>query len=238
MTNLISISWRRRCIDGALLLTFSLVALFSGVAGAVPLNQANVAEVFVQNSIDEGLAILNESTVSGEERERRFRALLVTVIDFKRISVFTLGRYARVASEADIDPFKGALADFVTAILHRNLDVDGLVVRVTHSVARAADDVIVNADVARPTAGEQSLRIAFRVRKTDQGNDVIVDVQVEGVWLVLTQRDEFSTYLQEHDGSILQLAGELKSRAGRLRGVGPMRHRTGARSSRIDDARP
>jgi phospholipid transport system substrate-binding protein len=200
------------------------LAFFSSADASIPhAQESNRAEAFVQNSIDKGLSILNETTLSANERENRFRALLLTVIDFKRISIFTLGRYARGVPEADIQSFARALANFVTAILHRNLQVDGITVRVTGSTTRAADDVIVSADVVRPTTGDRRLSISFRVRKTEQGHDAIVDVAVERIWLALTQRDEFSAYLHEHNGSILQLASELESRAVRIRGVAPRR---------------
>jgi len=205
------------------LFTLALVLFASGNASAANADKANAAETFVQNSIDKGLAILNDSTGSADEREDRFRALLVTVIDFKRISAFTLGPYARGASDATIDSFANAFADLVTAILHRNLDVYGKAIRVTGSTTRGTDDVVVSADVIRTEVNEPPLKIAFRVRKTDKGNDAIVDVQTEGVWLALTQRDEFTGYLQQHGGDVLQLAGELESRRERIRGVGPGR---------------
>jgi len=59
------------------------------------------------------------------------------------------------------------------------------------------------------------------------GNNSIVDSQAEGVWLALTQRSEFTAYRQEHGGDILQLAGDLESRAERIRAGAPARSSSG-----------
>ena len=203
-------------------LTLGLVLLTPPNANAANSNETK-AEDFVQSSIDEGYAILNDSTLSVDERENRLRALLLMVIDLKRISAFTLGAYARSAPPAAIHSFADAFANFVTVIYERNLDVSGQTIRVTGSKVLAADDVIVTADVIRLTANRPPLKIAFRVRKTTTGNNAIVDLQAEGVWLALTQRSEFTAYLQQHGGDILELSGELESRAERIRAGTPGR---------------
>jgi phospholipid transport system substrate-binding protein len=202
-----------------------VLVLFTANASAANSDKANPVEAFVQNSVDKGHAILNDSTASVGERGNRFRAHLLAVIDLKRISTFTLGPYARGASVAGIVSFENAFADYVTAVYKRHLDVDGQIIRVTGSVARATDDVVVTADVIR--VKEPPLKIAFRVRKTDNGNDAVVDFQAEGVWLALTQRDEFTAYLQQHRGDLLQLAGELETRADRIRAGAAARSASG-----------
>ena len=51
---------------------------------------------------------------------------------------------------------------------------------------------------------------------------MIVDLQVEGIWLALTQRDEFAAYLGQHGSNINLLTVELASRAMRLRADNPI----------------
>ena len=198
------------------LFTLALV-LFSPPDASAANAQPNPAETFVQNGVDKGHAILTDSTVSVGEREDRFRAHLLTIVDLKRVSAFTLGPYARGAPIGAIASFEKAFADFVSAVYQRSLDVNGQTIRVTGSIARATDDVIVTADVIRVTVKDAPSKVAFRVRKTDNGNDAVTDFQAEGVWLALTQRDDFTAYLQQHGGDLLQLAGELETRTERIR---------------------
>jgi ABC-type transporter MlaC component len=71
---------------------------------------------------------------------------------------------------------------------------------------------------ARAPNGKASrLRLAFRVRQTSSGEHVITDLQVEGAWLALTQRADFTAYLQRHGANIAGLAMELQDRAAQLR---------------------
>jgi phospholipid transport system substrate-binding protein len=211
----------------ACVFTFALALFSPPDASAANSDKPNPAETFVQNGVDKGHAILNDPTVSVGERESRFRAHLLTIIDLKRVSAFTLGPYARGAPIAAIASFENAFAEFVSAVYQRSLDVDGQTIRVTGSIARAADDVIVTADVIRATVKEAPSKIAFRVRKTDSGNDAVTDFQAEGVWLALTQRDDFTAYLQQHGGDILQLAEELESRTDRIRAGAAARSSSG-----------
>src|SRR5215469_7479043 len=70
-----------------------LVALQPSVGHA-----AAPAEIFVQQNIDEGYTILNDGTLSAPERGEKLHALLLRIIDGKRIALFTLGVYARDSS--------------------------------------------------------------------------------------------------------------------------------------------
>jgi hypothetical protein len=84
---------------------------------------------------------------------------------------------------------------------------------VTGSSERAADDVVVN-------AGGQSeffKRSTFQSR-VPRAQDVrrpaiITDMQVEGVWLALSQRSDFTGFLQQHGGSLAALTENLHMQA-------------------------
>jgi ABC-type transporter MlaC component len=56
------------------------------------------------------------------------------------------------------------------------------------------------------------------VRKNAAGADTVVDLQVEGVSMVLTERDEFSSFLQQNGANIDSLTAKLGERAAKLRG--------------------
>ena len=179
---------------------------------------ATTAETFVQQSVDKEFAILNDTSLAQQERETRSRALLRSIIDVKRVAMFALGPYARDASDKQIDDFVNAFSDYFLNMFHINLDPGsgGGTIAVIGSTARAADDVIVTASVAGADARSSTgtpINLAFRVRKNAAGNDTIVDVLVGPISLAVTQRDEFSSYLQQHGGNIGQLSAELEKRA-------------------------
>ena len=46
---------------------------------------------------------------------------------------------------------------------------------------------------------------------------IIIDMQVEGVWVAVTQRADFTSYLQQHGGSVPDLATYLERQARQIR---------------------
>jgi phospholipid transport system substrate-binding protein len=175
---------------------------------------ANAAESFVQQNIDKGYAILNAS-LSDEQRRAQFRTFMLGLTDTRRIGLFTLGQYANGASKADLDAFNDAFLDYAVAVYESRLSkYKGQTLKVTGSSERAADDVVVNADVVNPNSSNgQPFKVGFRVRKTSDGRPIITDMQVEGVWLALSQRSDFTGFLQQHGGSLAALTENLHLQA-------------------------
>ena len=197
------------------LFVIALVLLRSPAAHAA----AAPPETFVQQNIDKGYAILNDTALTPKERGDQFRALLLSIVDAKRVALFTLGRYAHGASNSQIDNFVGAFSDYVAEVFQRDLDSNpGETITVTGSTPRAPDDVVVTGKLLGSARSNGApVNIAFRVRKNAGGSDAIVDMQVEGVSMALVQRDDFSGYLQQHRGNVATLASELENRAQHLR---------------------
>ena len=174
---------------------------------------ADTAASFVERNIEKGNAILTDPVLDAGERQGQFRDFLRSITDTKRTGLFTLGSYARDASESDLAGFDTAFTNFITAVYQRSFaNYGGQTIRVTAAVERAADDTIVTAEIVEPSGKSPPLKIAFRVRKSDSGNNVITDLQVEGAWLALTELSDFTAYLQQHRGEIPQLSKELEKR--------------------------
>lgn len=182
----------------------------------------NPAEAFVQQNVDRGYQILNNRGLTGTQRRAQFRDFLVSLTDLRRIGMFTLGQYANSASPADIDAFQKAFEDYASAIYETRLGkYTGQTLKVTGSEARAPDDVIVNAVVVDPRSSNQNpIRVGFRVRKTPDGRPIITDMQVEGIWLALSERSDFTGFLQQHGGSVAALADHLRTQADQVRAEG------------------
>ncbi len=191
--------------------------LAAGPARASPESQA-----FIQNKVDDGYKILNSTTLSDEERSMQFYDFMIALTDMRRIAVFTLGPYVNRASETEIDEFVEAFSDFhVTVYEDLLLRYVGQTMRVTGSNDRAEDDSVVNAIVYTPNdaidPNTQSINVAFRVREDADGNVIIIDMQVEGIWVAVNQRADFTSYLQQNNGSVPALSNSLRRQVMRIR---------------------
>jgi len=197
----------------SILWTLALLAVFGACPPPAFAAAANQAETFVQQNIDRGYVILNNASLPADQRHMQFRNFMLSVIEIKRIGLFTLGQYANGAAKADIDAFTSAFTDYAVAVYESRLrKYKGLTLTVTGSIQRATDDVVVDADVVNPNAASNAppIKAAFRVRKSSDGKPVITDVQVEGIWLVLSQRSDFTGFLQQHSGRLSALTDKLK----------------------------
>jgi phospholipid transport system substrate-binding protein len=195
------------------LAVFLALLVATGALAASNAPAANSAETFVRSGIERSYAILNDDSLSGSARQEQFRTLLLSIVDVRRVALFTLGPYARNASQSDLDTFERAFSDFLTVVYQRGLETYSSP-QVTGSTARAADDVIVNVTANSPN-GRGSL--AFRVRTTNGSAPLVTDLQVEGAWLAIAQRGDFTGYLQQHGSNLGALAAELDKRTAQVR---------------------
>jgi phospholipid transport system substrate-binding protein len=188
--------------------------LLAGTAGALafsfvlPAAAANTAEDFVSGNIQQGFDILNDRGTSAEQRKARFAAFVVGLTDVKRVAVFLLGRYANTAAAADMDAYVAAYQDYVLAVYQSYFaQYAGQSLRVIDSRMRAPDDYVVRTNMTGNSAAP--IEIDFRVR-TDGAKPVLVDLGIAGVWLALSQRDQFTTVLGQNNGDIKALIAHLR----------------------------
>ena len=189
----------------------SLLAISPAVAAN------NVAEQFVQYNIQKGLEILNDKNLSEEQRSNEFESLLLSLMDMKRIAMFTLGQYRRSSSPAEIDSFAAAFQDYAVALYQLYLaKYAGQTLKVTGSRQRAPDDFVVTTQMIDRNSNQPPLEVDFRIR-TDTGKPILVDFSVSGIWLSLEERDEFVDFLGENGGSIPSLIAHLNTLVVNLR---------------------
>src|SRR5262245_53147802 len=119
-------------------------------------HKASEAETFVQSSIDRGYRILNNKELGAADRQMQFREFVSSITDTNRVALFTLGAYARSASQGDVDRFLAAYEEFAAAMYQGYFDwYTGQSLRVVNSVVRSQDDVVVYADVIGPNGAPQ-----------------------------------------------------------------------------------
>ncbi|MBV9061572.1 MAG: ABC transporter substrate-binding protein, partial [Alphaproteobacteria bacterium] len=97
---------------------FAAAAAICGVAAWIsnPATASPAAEAFVQTNVQRGLAILNNPSLSKQQRQEQFRNFLVTLTDLRRIALYTLGPARRAASPAQQDAFVEAFRNYAFAV--------------------------------------------------------------------------------------------------------------------------
>jgi len=185
-----------------------LLSLFALLLALTPTaaQSTNPAEQFVAGQIRTGLTILGDTALSTDARERKFEDFLLGATDLRRIAIFTLGNAA--ATTAQRDAFAAAFNDYATAVYRSYFQhYSGQSLSVTGSAANGPGDTIVHARMDDPSGG-RPLAVEFRVR-TDSAKPLVIDIGVAGIWLALTQRDDFATFLARNGGNVDALTAHL-----------------------------
>ncbi len=188
------------------------LALFAGGAAA---SAPPPAEAYVQANVQVGLALLNNHTESTDQKREQFEHFILGLTDMKRIASFTLGQYKRTATPQEQEAFAAAFQNYAVAVYQSYFaKYSGQTLKVTGSQQRAPGDTIVTTQMIDPNdrSGQQPLEVDFRVL-TDSGRYVVIDFSVAGIWLALEERDQFSAFLGQNNGSIPTLISHLRELA-------------------------
>ncbi|WP_119459119.1 ABC transporter substrate-binding protein [Rhodospirillaceae bacterium SYSU D60014] len=165
--------------------------------GAVRAGQSGTdAKSFIENLGAEAVEALTGPDLPQDERERRFSAMLNRYFDLPGIGKFVLGRYWRSASEAERQDFLRLFEDFIVkSYAARFAEYSGEQFRVL-GVRNEGDYATVQSLVIRP--GAEDVRVDWRLRDADGLK--IIDIMVEGVSMVITQRADFASVIQSRGG--------------------------------------
>lgn len=166
------------------------------------------AEAFVQAETARVIAILGDRSLGVAQKKQAFRGQIDRVIDTPRVTRFVLGKYARSVSPAAYQQFSAAFRDYAARVYETRLNqYSGQRLQVTGSVARAPGDVLVSTQVV---GGERPTQVMWRVLRTPSGWKA-VDAQVAGIWLAVTQQQDFVSTLDNNGGNVEALARQLQS---------------------------
>ena len=195
----------RRTLLSGLQLALAALLLLGGrsVQAAV---SAEAAQQLIESVGVEVLAVLRDPALDNQQKFARLVALLDGPIDLEIIARLILGRHWRSASEAQQAEYLQLFRAFALDNLASRLHVyDGQDFEIVGAQAVNDRDAVVATRVTG--GGRPPLKVDWRVRERDDGDLVAIDVIVEGVSLIVTQRSEFSAVIERRgmDGLLAEL---------------------------------
>lgn len=189
----------------------ALLAIAFVVVGVPAMAQDNASEnpdqalAFVDQLANDALLVLDDTAMTQDERDQAFRDLLGKGFDLNYIGRLVLGRHWRGASGTQKSEFNEIFPEYVLRIYASRLTEFGdeeFEMGGTSPAGRR--DVYVHSSVVRPNG--PPIEADWRVRQKD-GEYKIIDLKIEGISMVLTQRDEFSGRISQVglDGLLVDL---------------------------------
>ncbi len=188
---------------------FMLVA--GGTNAVAPAQAAPAPTQFIQNLGDRVLKIVADKSISAEVRKSTLSSAFFDNFDVPYIGKFVLGRYWRVATDAQKADYLKVFGQYVVAIYADRFTAYGDV-KFTVVGQNKIDETItaVESQVDRG-GGAPMINIEWRVENTPAGYK-ITDVVAENLSLSVTKRDEFGSVIENGGGNVQALIDMLKTK--------------------------
>ncbi len=172
---------------------------------------------FVTELGNRAIELLGSRSLSEEEQEWRFRQLLREGFAVRKIGKFVLGKYRRSATKGEISEFLDLFEDYIVSLYSsafRNYSGETFVVARIMKTRSPRDSMVV-AHI-NPDASDGPTKVVFQVRHSS-GDYKILDVKIQGVSMIVTQRDEFTGFIRNNGGKIAALIEALRKKTASLR---------------------
>jgi phospholipid transport system substrate-binding protein len=193
------------------LLIACLAVALAGTPGARGSAQAATtapdAKVFIE-SLSKTVIDALAKGAKQRERAKLFAELFEKNVDMVGVGKFVLGRYWRQATPEQLTKYNALFKDFVVLTYASRLgDYAGQRMTIKNAIADS-DQFIVGSAIER--ADGPPIIVDWRVK--DVGGELrIVDVNIEGVSMAQSQREDFNSVIQSGGGSIDALIAKLVS---------------------------
>lgn len=183
------------------LLSIAILSMAIVAPGAQAGAPEDRAVTVVTSVLSHARSALADGDLSAEEANR-----LLDFIDTQRIARFTLGRHWRTLSEEERAQFEAKFrhyaADQLRAAL-AGIDLGEVDVK-SSSLHSSGDTILITKVSARPSG-----RDTLRWRVSGSAPHLIIDIELEGLWIAIEQRAQFQAILDRNGGNVRVLMSEI-----------------------------
>lgn len=169
------------------------------------------AEDFIAQLSNEGLAFLANDKLSLTQKKARFKKLLDSKFDIKTIGQFALGIHWRNVSDSEKAEYLELFEKMVVNVYARRFnEYQGQKFEITGASKRGKRDYSVSSLIL-PPQGQKGPKVSVDWRLRNKGGSLkVIDISVEGISMIMTQRDDFAAVMQKGQGDIEFLLTELR----------------------------
>ena len=165
------------------------------------------AEAFVMDVSNRVIDIL--SYTSTTEKEDAFRTLLNEKANLKRIAAFTLGKYRRQLSPAELKEFQSLFESMITKVYANRLGTYDDQQIIVLGSEKKKKDYLVETEL-RFKDDSDPIAIVWRMRQEKDGRITLFDLRVLGIWMALEQRETFLSILKNNNENFDVLLDNLR----------------------------
>jgi len=194
----------RRLFQGLLI---AVVFAFAAPDGA----HAGPSRDLIEKLAADATPVLNDRGLESGERASRIRAILGGVMDREAMAPAIIGRYWRRATPEQRSDLTDLLEAYLVHSYASRMDsIEGQVAFEIGGERPIGARTMVDTRVIRPSA--PPVAVSWQVESVG-GQPKVTDIVIEGVSMVVSQRDDFSSVIRQQ-GGIDGLIGLLRQRVG------------------------
>lgn len=189
--------------------------LCAAALAAAPQPDTADAADFLRALADQAIAIHADESLSASERDDALGGLLERGFDLATIGRFASGRYWRSATPEHRQRYQEAFrVFFVRTAAKRFPELAGRSMEITGTRREGELDIFVATLITAPK--RPPTRVMWRVRWSSQTYRII-DIIVEGVSMLITQRDDFASAIHASGGTLVGLIPILQKKTRTLK---------------------
>ena len=201
-----------------LLNLFLAIVFVVGAAGSARAQTSvdlDGARAFMDNLGQQTIAILSDPARTPESMTEQFSEVFSVSFDTRTIGRFVLGTHWRSASEAQQTEYLDLFREMIVQTYARRFsDYSGEQFVVDGARPEGERDALVQTRIIRPDG--PPVAVGWRLRPRDD-TFVIIDVVVEGVSMLVTQRNDFAAVIQRNGGRVDALLDALRQQIAQAR---------------------
>jgi phospholipid transport system substrate-binding protein len=188
-----------------LILTSFVLVFFSNIEKVYSIEP----DIFVQSTVNRAAKTLGGS-LTKEERVEKLKEIASETVDIQGIGYYTLGAYRKNINDEVIKKYEILFEQyFLKSFASRLAEYSNPEIDVV-SKKKLNENYTMVSSILVSTEQRPEVKIDWRIYTKDPENPKIRDLIIEGLSLVRTQREEFSSIIQGNDGDINALLVVLK----------------------------
>ena len=171
------------------------------------------ADAFILSLINDIRITVEAATETNDERKAAINAVVDTYFDVDGITRFSAGRYWRAASDEQRVHYARQFRNVLVNTASRQFDqIKGLTFIPTISKVRGDKLILVGGIIKDGTGALPDVEIFWRVSAIAGQPMRVIDVQIENISMLKTQRDENEAIIRRGGGSFDALLQSLDER--------------------------
>ena len=191
---------------------FFIIAFFVLIAFVIPSTSyaySNDPKQFITEIVDEAKKILVDSN-SKEFKTKKLSEMALKTVDIRGVGFYSLGNYRKKLNEEQLKEYMKLFEKyFLKSFTSRLSDYSDPKINVLSSEKKNENYTIVYS-LLLATDKKPEVKMNWRVYTKNPQKLLIRDVIIEGLSLARTQKEEFSSIIENNSGDINALFSKLK----------------------------